>query len=254
MNIESVIRTLAITTLSLLIGACAAGGDVRKPIPSEFFSAKQTSRRLVVMLPGRGDDLESMKRKRVVSIIQESWPDADVILTGLTMPFYRQGRAATRLHDEIIAPARNAGQRSIWLMGISLGGMGALLYEHDYPGQIDGLLLLSPYLGDEVVPNAIRRAGGLKEWSPGPPQPVSADTFQYELWRTLKNISGEPQRNQAVWLAYGSEEPFRAAIELVSPMLPAENVVMLPGHHNWTLWTPATSVVLERVSRDREKN
>lgn len=244
----------AVAALALLVGACAAGGDVRKPIPTEFFAAKQTATRLVVMLPGRGDNLPSLKRKGLASIIQKAWPDADVILTGLTMPFYRQGRAPTRLHDEVIAPTLKVGPRKIWLMGISLGGMGALLYEHDYPGQVDGMLLMSPYLGDDAVQNLIRRAGGLQNWNPGPSRPLGPDTFQHELWRTLKNISEDPERSQVFWLAYGADEPFRTSIELMSPMLPAENVVMLPGQHNWSLWTTATGVLLERVSRVRRQD
>ncbi len=249
MNLFHRSRFLSMITLTLLLAGCAAGGDVRKPIPKAFFAAPQTAHRLVVMLPGRGDDLASLQRKDMARIIQSAWPDADVILTGLTMPFYRQGQAATRLHDEIIAPAGNGRERKIWLMGISLGGMGALLYEHEYPGEIDGTLLLSPYLGDDTIHDEIRRAGGLQAWNPGPAQVLNSDTFQHELWRTLKNLSVDPQRARAFWLGYGADEPFRAPIELMSPTLPPENVVMLPGRHNWALWTPLSNVLLERVPR-----
>lgn len=251
MTSESFVRTLAIVGLSLLLGACAAGGDVRKPIPSEFFAAKNPSHRLVVMLPGRGDDLQSMKHKDVASIIQQSWPDADVILTGLTMPFYREGRAAQRLHDEIIEPARSAGAKEIWLMGISLGGMGCVLYEHEYPGQTQGLLLLSPYLGDQAIQTKIRDAGGLQAWQPGPQQALNSKTFQHELWRTLKDVSENSSRAKDVWLIYGADEPFREPIELVTPWLPPDHSIMLEGNHNWDLWVPAMTRLLKQVSSDQ---
>lgn len=243
----------AIAALTLLIGGCVAGGNVREPIPTAFFAANQSPHRLVVVLPGRGDDLASLQRTGIARIIQNAWPDADVVLTGLTMPFYRQGRAVTRLHDEVIAPASTSGNRKVWLLGISLGGMGALLYEHDFPGQVEGILLLSPYLGDTSIQDQVRAAGGLNKWNSGPLQPLSPDTFQHEIWTTLKSISETPNRENAIWLAYGENEPFRTSIELMSPILPDENVVMLPGRHNWTLWTTAVDKLTERISRSMEK-
>ena len=164
------------------------------------------------------------------------------------MPFYAQGRASARLHDEIIEPQRQRGDRQIWLMGISLGGMGAILYEHDYPGTVDGILLLSPYLGDSGLHDEIRKAGGLANWMPGPRQALGPDTFQRELWRTLKDWQENPVRAQAVWLTYGTEEPFRIPIQLMAPALPLDHVVPLAGHHDWAQWIPAARTLLERAS------
>ena len=238
--------SLLLTPLLLLTG-CATGGDVSKPVPTSFIAARQPAHRLVVVLPGRGDSLQSLSETGIAAIIQQSWPDADVILTGLTMPFYRQGQAAQRLHDEVIEPARRRAYQQVWLAGISLGGMGALLYDHKYPDQMDGLLLLSPYLGDSAIHKEIRSAGGLAAWHAGPVQPIGPDTFQRELWRSLQGWSQRPLRTQSTWLAYGADEPFRRPIELMSSLLPPDHVIMLPGHHNWKLWKPAMRTLLERA-------
>ncbi|HQY55464.1 MAG: alpha/beta hydrolase-fold protein [Dokdonella sp.] len=245
-------RCMAGAALALLIGGCAAGGDVRKPIPAATHAATQAAHRLVVVLPGRGDDLASLERRRVAQTIQAAWPDADVILTGLTMPFYRQGQASKRLHDEIIGPAQGPGNRELWIVGISLGGMGAMLYEREYPGQADGILLLSPYLGDNAIHDEIRAAGSLARWNPGPLQAVNAGTFQHELWRTAKTWQQTPTRAAAVWLGYGSDEPFRTPIELLSPALPADHVVMLPGRHDWKLWNATLQEMLKRIRMERD--
>jgi len=244
------LRLACIGALVLALAACAAGGDVTRPIPQAFVPAPQPTQRLVVMLPGRGDDLAALQRRGVAQTIQSAWPDADVVLTGLTLPFYKQGHAAQRLHDEVIEPRRAGTRQPVWVVGISLGGMGAILYEHDYPQQLDGLLLLSPYLGEGAVHAEVRAAGGLASWNPGPPQPMAADTFQHELWRTLKTWVDDPARANAVWLAYGDSEPFRVPIELMSPALPARHVMMQAGRHDWALWTPALQALLERVSID----
>jgi pimeloyl-ACP methyl ester carboxylesterase len=228
-----------------LLGGCAARGDATRPIPSALVHAPQRAQRVVVMLPGRGDDLAGLQQQGVAQIIQRAWPDADVILTGLTMPYYTAGVATRRLHDEVIAPLKAHGYRQVWLAGISLGGMGTLLYDRAYPGQLDGMLLLSPYLGDRAIQQEIRDAGGLAAWQPGPVQPLGPDTFQRELWRYLKHWSADPARTQTTWLAYGADERFRAAIELMSPQLPRTHVLMLPGQHNWKLWKPAMRRVLQ---------
>ena len=244
-------RCIAGAALALLLGGCTAGGDVRKPIPTATYAAAQPAQRLVVVLPGRGDDLASLQRKQVAQTIQRAWPDADVILTGLSMPFYRQGQAITRLHDEIIEPGQGQRNRELWIIGISLGGMGAMLHEREYPGQVDGFLLLSPYLGDKAIHKEIRAAGGLAGWDPGPLQAVEASTFQHELWRTAKSWQQTPARTAAVWLAYGSDEGFRKPIELLSPALPADHVLMLPGAHDWRLWQAALQEMLERIRLSR---
>ena len=60
---------------------------IRSPNGSATYAAAQLAQRLVVVLPGRGDDLASLQRKQVAQTIQRAWPDAYVILTGLSMPF-----------------------------------------------------------------------------------------------------------------------------------------------------------------------
>lgn len=234
--------------LALLLGGCVVRGDATKPIPTALVPALRAARRLVVMLPGRGDDLASLERHGIAQIIQHAWPDADVLLTGLTMPYYTRGNATQRLHDEVIDPLRRRHDREVWVAGISLGGMGALLYDYDYPGQVDGMLLLSPYLGEHVIHEEIRDAGGLAQWNPGPAQPIGAATFEHELWLTLKHWSNNAARTRTVWLAYGDSEPFRASIELMSPLLPPDHVLKLPGHHDWALWIPALRAVLQQAS------
>lgn len=234
----------------ILLGGCSATGNIREPIPVAFFHATHPTQRVVVMLPGRGDDLAALQRRGVAQMIQRVWPDADVILTGLTMPYYTGGVAVRRLHDEVIAPLRRQGYRQVWLAGISLGGMGSLLYDQAYPGQVDGILLLSPYLGDNAIQKEIRTAGGLAAWQPGPTQPIGPATYQRELWRYLKHWSDDPARTRTVWLAYGASERFRAAIELVTPELPAGHVLMLPGHHNWALWEPALQQLLKAAAHN----
>jgi pimeloyl-ACP methyl ester carboxylesterase len=241
--------TLLAPLLVLLLSACSAGGDVRRPIPTAFVATAQPAQRLVVVLPGRGDDLDSLARRGIAQAIHRQWPDADVILTGLTLPFYRQGRAAQRLREEVLLPARKRGYSQVWLAGISLGGLGALMYDRAYPGAIDGMLLISPYLGDRPLYREIQAAGGLDRWQPGPERAFTPETYQRELWRYIRRWSDRQHPpTPSVWLAYGDKERFHDRIALLASRLPAGHAFELPGHHNWTLWNPAVRTLLQHAA------
>lgn len=234
-------------TLGMLLG-CFPKGDPSKPIPFTLVPAQQDPQRLVVVLPGRGDDVAGLRRSGVAEAIQAAWPDADVVLSGLALGYYLEGRAPQRLHDEIVAPAHRRGYREFWLVGASLGGMGSLMYDRAYPGEADGIVLLAPYLGEQPLLDEIAAAGGVSAWEPGPvPDAVTADNFQRELWRHLRTWSRDPSRAGNVWLAYGDGDRLRTAMPLLAPLLPASHVLVRPGGHAWTVWTPATGEILRRA-------
>ena len=75
-----------------------------------------------------------------------------------------------RIREDIIIPAKARGYRNIWMLGISMGGMGAIWYDRTHPGDVNGLILLSPYLGEKTIVETIEKAGGLsgaggQEWT-----------------------------------------------------------------------------------------
>jgi hypothetical protein len=92
-----------------------------------------------------------------------------------------------------------------------------------------------------------RQAGGLAQWTPGPVRPVSASTWQRELWRHLQTWTADPTRTRQVWLAYGDRDRLRDAIGVLAPVLPADRVLVRPGGHAWTVWTPAAAELLRRA-------
>jgi hypothetical protein len=229
----------------LALAGCSVGGDPAQPIPTSFIPAPQTTERLMVVLPGRADDLSTLRRSGVVSAIHRSWPDTDVVLAELSMPYYLDGKASRRLHDQVIAPARRRGYRQIWMSGASLGGMGTLMYDQAYPGELDGLVLLAPFLGETEILREITGAGGVVRWDTGPPQAITADNWQHELWRHVQALSRDPARARHVWLAYGDDDKLRKAMPLLAAALPPEQVLVRPGGHNWRVWSPAMGEVLD---------
>ncbi len=236
---------LLIACLALL-PACLPRGDPSRPIPYTLHpAAGGDAKRLVVVLPGRADDVDALRDSGMVAAIQGAWPDADVVLAGLAIGFYLEGRAPERLRDEIVAPMRARGYDAIWLAGASMGGMGAVLYDLRYPGEADGLVLLAPYLGDRPILDEITAAGGVAAWEPGPrPAMASRSTVQRDLWRQVRSWTREPERAAGVWVAYGDRDRLRGAIPLLAPVLPPDQLLVRPGGHDWDVWSAATAEVL----------
>jgi pimeloyl-ACP methyl ester carboxylesterase len=243
------------SSLLLAVGTlmgCFPLGDPSKPIPTALVNAPTTARRLVVVLPGRGDDLIGLRKSGIAQAVQSAWPDADVALTGLTLGYYMEGLAEQRLHDEVIVPARRRGYAQIWLVGASLGGMGAVMYDRAYPNQVNGMVLLAPYLGEKRVLSRITAAGGISAWHPPRKEvPINADNFPEKLWRQLQTWSRQPAAARNVWLAYGKADRLRESMPLLTPLLPPGHVLLREGGHEWPVWSPATRDVLVRIDEQR---
>jgi pimeloyl-ACP methyl ester carboxylesterase len=236
---------LLLFVATAMLGACLpGGGDARAPIPQALVPADGPATRLVVVLPGRGDDIAALRASGIAPAVQAAWPDADVMLTGLGFAYYMQGRAPQRLHQEVIGPARQRGYREVWLVGASMGGMGSLMYDRAYPGDADGLILLAPYLGKRSLIDEIR-AAGLAQWQPGPtPAEVDADNYQRELWRHLQSWRHDAGRTGSVWLGYGAQDRLAGAMPPLAELLPEDHVLVVEGGHAWKVWSPLTQRML----------
>ena len=248
--------SLCVLTFGVLT-ACLPGGPAQTKIPFEQVQAVRPADKqvLVVVLPGRGDDVANIKASGIAEAIQSAMPDADVVLTGISLAYYMEGRMPQRLHEEIILPARERGYKEIWLVGASMGGMGALMYDRQYPGDVTGLVLLAPFLGGREVLKQIDVAGGLDKWEAGPvPAAVDKNNFDRELWRYLKTWHDQSStRNNNVWLAYGKSDRLSAAMPPLQKLVKSDHVFVREGGHAWVVWTPAAKEVFAAIAEERTR-
>ncbi len=256
-SVYSLSRLLMLVILSLLLTACLPGGPTQTKIPFEKMQDKSANDKkiLVVVLPGRGDDVANLKASGIAEAIQSSMPEADVELTGISLAYYMEGRMPQRLHDEIMLPARERGYQEIWLVGASMGGMGSLLYEREYPGDVAGLVLLAPFLGGRDVLKQIEGAGGLDKWQAGPvPVAIDKNNFDHELWRYLQTWQNKNSlRPNDVWLAYGKSDRLSAAMPPLQKLLKPEHVMVRDGAHAWVVWTPAAKEIFTEIAKERAR-
>jgi pimeloyl-ACP methyl ester carboxylesterase len=238
------------------LAGCIVIGDSSVPIGTVAATAPQPSaeRTLVIVLPGFGSDAADLEGRGIARAIQESWPEADVLLTSATFAYYRDGKLVPRLREEIVQPSSREGYRRIWLAGASLGGMGALLYEREYPGELEGIALFAPYLGDGKLLDEIRAAGGPRKWDPGSlPAEMNADNFQRQVWKMIKGWADRPELARRVWLACGTSDHLIDAARLLAPEVPEGHYLELSGGHTWRLWVRAAKELFSRVRRESKE-
>ncbi len=119
----------------------------------------------------------------------------DLLFVDLEMQHLDDRDALQRLRSEIVLPARDSGV-AVWLAGISLGGLVALDYASSHSGELDGLCLLAPYLGNRMLINEIAAASGLAGWEPGE---LAESDAERRIWRYIKTrVDSRP-----LFLGYG---------------------------------------------------
>ncbi len=147
----------------------------------------------------------------------------DIIAARPRLELYLSGDIAAALHRAVLEPALAQGYARLWLLGISLGGMAALLTASLRIAELEGIILLAPYLGTQGTIAALEAAGSL----------ASATALEQRIWAWLRQ---DPAR-KAVYLGYGEADRFARGHRLLARALPARNVVTQPGGHDWATWT-----------------
>jgi len=232
---------------ALSLAGCSYVRATREPMEKKVFVARgaEKARGAIVLLPGFGDRPETFEEYGFVRALRAAAPDYDVIAADAHFGYYRNRNLLTRLEKDVVAPLLQQGYRELWLMGVSMGGHGAVAYARAHPEKIAGLMLFAPYMGPSEVVEEVKRAGGLCHYRPQA-QEESAEGFARANFGWLKQAACEEKTPQ-IWLAVGDHDDMRAADQLVSAALPAERVLILPGKHGWKVWTPAVRALAARA-------
>ena len=190
---------------------------------------------LMVFLPGIGDVPEDFERNGLVQALRDSARPADIAVADVHFGYYVRRSVLERLRVDVIEPAKSCGYATICLVGISLGGLGALLYAMEHPADVQGLMLLAPYLGDPSLVKEIEDAGGLKLWDA---RDVDVDDHPRKLWRWLKQCALSPDNCKLAetYLGFGDRDSFAPGNALLAELLPEHTVFTVRGGHDWPTW------------------
>lgn len=217
----------------LVSGGCVRMRPTTVPLRTVSYPGKGHPGTLVVLLPGRRDRPEDFGRKEFPEIAARAGADVDMIAVDAHLAYYYNRTIVERLREDVIAPARRRYAR-IWLVGISIGGTGTLLYAQQHPEDLNGLVVFAGYLGDDPLIREISAAGGVRGWKP--PEPLAPDDFQRHVWVWLKGYANGSEGRLPLYLGWGRSDGFARANGLAAQALPPGHAFTAPGGHGWRAW------------------
>ena len=227
-----------ISALFLLILSSCVSSPATSPIPYQFYAnGSGPAEELVIFLPGRGDDLDAFEQAGFVERLFESDRAADAVAVRAHLGYYKGGLVAERIYHDILQPFQQKGYQRFTIVGTSLGGYGALWLNSEYPDLVTGMVLMAPYLGRKPLIKAIEGSGDVSLWrsqlgnEPGPDQPAEL------AWCWIDDLDNNPAgKIDRVILAFGEEDKFSRAGELLARSIPESRVFRTDGGHNWAAW------------------
>ncbi len=238
----------ACALLAAALSSCHPVPPATVPMRTVRYDLPGSDRRcLVVLLHGRGDRPEDFARHGFLARLRERGARCDAVAPNAHLGYFLDRSLGRRLEEDVVAPARAAGYREIWMVGISLGGLAALVHEREHPGEVAGIVLIAPYLGEGPAIAEIAAAGGAARWTP--PATFAADDFVRPLWAYLKSSYASPGGGTTappLYLGLGKSDRFGAAQRLLADLLPPERVTTVPGGHRWAPWEELWRRFLDR--------
>ncbi|MCP4387112.1 MAG: alpha/beta hydrolase [Gammaproteobacteria bacterium] len=223
-----------LVALSVATG-CAFFKPAAIPMTSEYYHYQASNSTLVVLLHGRGGAAGNFVKYGAVEQIMNCQPRANIVAVDSYFAYYRERIIEGRLREDVIKPALESGVKKVWLLGISMGGLGSLMYRKRYTDDIEAVILMAPYLGEwdelEVYaqdPQLARTTG---------------DPDFIELWDGITDIVLD---DPAITLAFGEDDDDNRQHRWLAGLLDGNRVISGPGNHNWSSWNKLWPEALKR--------
>ena len=232
-------KSVALCLVAGLLASCAAMRPARAPMPRVDYPVAAGSDTLVVLLPGRLNRPGDFDQKGLLAVVRRARPDADIVAVDAHLGYYRAGVIRERLWRDVLEPATRRYEE-VWLVGVSLGGVGALAMTASHGDQLAGVVVLAPYLGPDALVRDIDAAGGPASWSGGD----AGDPLE-GMWMHFRDRDVE-SATPPVFLGFGDEDRRAAHHRLFSRLLPGERVVERPGGHRWPVWVALLEELVAR--------
>ncbi len=186
---------------------------------------------LLALLSGSYSEPEDFVSAGFPAAVKQHGMDADVLMVGTRAAWFADGSIVRRIRESVVAPAKARGNTSIWLAGISLGGLAALSYAARHEDDLSGILLISPYPATRDVLREVDAAGGLALWKPEiPPE----GDLEREAWLWLATAA---RGHAPVYCYYTSGDRFATGQRRMAGAIDPGHVREMPGGHDWTAWT-----------------
>jgi pimeloyl-ACP methyl ester carboxylesterase len=128
--------------------------------------------------------------------------------------------------------------------------MGALLYAAEHAEMVERVILLAPFIATKGTLAALAKTGGLAvgglavDGLAASPLPSIVTAAERKLLAWLREYIIAGRRCPKLLLGYGLQDRFAPGHRMLAENLAPENVVTLPGLHDWTCWRALFTALL----------
>ena len=201
------------------------------PLKTLYYKTEEnvSQKNMIIFFRGRGGSHEDFASEGLINDVKTRNLPYDMAAPNAHFGYYFGETLVSRLKADIIEPARAKGYETFWLVGFSMGGLGALMYTRQHPEDVEGVCVISPFLGYDEFISEIADAGGVRKWDPGEYDPEN--DWQRMLWHWLKQRTVGEHPLPRLYLGYGTDDSFATANGLLGDLLPPAHVFTTSGGH-----------------------
>lgn len=207
--------------------------------------AADGERILLLMLPGAKNTPQQLVDNGFIRALRERELPVDVLALDAHVDLYLEHADIERVLHGTLDEIRAQGYRRIWLLGISLGGSGAMICATQRPTEIEQVFLLAPFLGTRGLIAEVVAAGGLQQWRAGE---ITARDHERALLDQIRQAPIQGDDFPVMYLGYGHEDRYGAASILLAARLLPQHVLKVDGGHDWDTWSALWGKLLDRVT------
>jgi hypothetical protein len=218
-------------------GLCVGGCVVRRPVvpmPVEVraTAAAEAPGCVVVLLPGRWNRPEAFFEAGFDRAAADRGLPLVMLAPDAHLGYYRSRSVLDRLGADVFARAEVQAADHLTVVGVSLGGLGGVLWTREGSRLPDQLVLLAPFLGPPVIAAEVQAAGGVAAWR----RPATfGDPDFRKIWAWFQDWD-EAGRRPPMFLSWGQKDDLAPALAPLGDWLGPEATHETPGGHDWTAW------------------
>ncbi len=205
---------------------------------------------LVIVLPGLNNAPEHLLELGFADAIHDANVAADVTIAEAHFGYYAKHSIVDRVDEDLVLPALESGYSKVWLVGISLGGLGALAYGAAHADRLAGIILVSPYIGRGAVLDDVRARGGARAW-----QRAHADELEHDhesgrghfwhaddasFYRAVWSFVAAPRRTDGtevpLYLGYGRYDFLERDQRVLARSIPERRLLLAYGGHRFEVF------------------
>jgi pimeloyl-ACP methyl ester carboxylesterase len=233
----------AVVLLAMTTSGCvqAAWYFLREPVePMDALEVRMDpdARRecLVVLVPGLYDLPDHFFDNGFIETATGASRRCDIVVVDAHVGYYQRAIIRQRLGGDILRIAEERGYREVWLVGISMGGLGCLLVAQDFPDLVRGVVLIAPWLGDEAMVHRAMRAGLARYRVPRVDDRASMSAATAAALSWLQGYVSHPDRMPQLYVGVGRDDRLRSTARMIAAVIPRDRYDTVAGAHGWAAW------------------